>query len=125
MNAERFTTPELKELEARILTAQERSGEIERKIFAELRRQLLVGGGAGAGDGAVCGGARFADVLCACGGGAWVDCGRMWMRVGCWSLWRARHPVVERRLEEQGGGRFVPNSLHLSAGAERGARGDL
>ena len=22
-----------------------------------------------------------------------------------------RHPVVERRLEEQGGGRFVPNSL--------------
>jgi DNA mismatch repair protein MutS len=32
-----------------------------------------------------------------------------------------RHPVVERRLEEQGGGRFVPNSLHLCAGG--GAHG--
>jgi DNA mismatch repair protein MutS len=28
---------------------------------------------------------------------------------------QARHPVVERRLEESGGGRFVPNSLHLDA----------
>jgi DNA mismatch repair protein MutS len=27
-----------------------------------------------------------------------------------------RHPVVERRLEEQGAGRFVPNSLRLCAG---------
>ncbi len=41
VNAERFTTPELKEYEAKILTAQERSGEIERRIFAELRRELL------------------------------------------------------------------------------------
>ncbi len=41
VNAERFTTPELKEYEAKILTAQERSLEIERRIFAELRRQLL------------------------------------------------------------------------------------
>ncbi len=49
VNAERFTTPELKELEAKILTAQERCGEIERRIFAELRREVLAGGGAGAG----------------------------------------------------------------------------
>src|SRR6202034_2898381 len=41
VNAERFTTPELKEYETKILTAQERSGEIERRIFSELRRQLL------------------------------------------------------------------------------------
>ena len=41
VNAERFTTPELKEYETKILTAQERSGEIERRLFAELRRQLL------------------------------------------------------------------------------------
>ena len=41
VNAERFTTPELKEYETKILTAQERSGEIERRIFAELRRRLL------------------------------------------------------------------------------------
>jgi DNA mismatch repair protein MutS len=36
VNAERFTTPELKELETKILTAQERSGEIERRIFARV-----------------------------------------------------------------------------------------
>ena len=41
VNAERFTTPELKEYETKILTAQERSGEIGRRLFAELRRQLL------------------------------------------------------------------------------------
>ena len=45
VNAERFTTPELKEYETKILTAQERSGEIERRIFAELRRQLLEAAG--------------------------------------------------------------------------------
>ncbi len=45
VNAERFTTPELKAYETKILTAQERSGEIERRIFAELRRQLLEGAG--------------------------------------------------------------------------------
>jgi DNA mismatch repair protein MutS len=28
---------------------------------------------------------------------------------------QARHPVVERRLEESGGGRFVPNSVYLDA----------
>ena len=32
----------------------------------------------------------------------------------------ARHPVVERRLEETGSGRFVPNSLHLCAAANGG-----
>jgi len=26
-----------------------------------------------------------------------------------------RHPVVERRMEESGGGRFVPNSISLEA----------
>src|SRR6202035_2226740 len=41
VNAERFTTPELKEYETKILTAQERRGEIERRLFAELSRQLL------------------------------------------------------------------------------------
>ena len=36
-NAERFTTPELKEYEVSVLTAHERSIEIEKRIFAELR----------------------------------------------------------------------------------------
>jgi DNA mismatch repair protein MutS len=37
VNAERFTTPELKEYESKILDAQEKIVEIERRLFAELR----------------------------------------------------------------------------------------
>ena len=40
VNAERFTTPELKQYEARILDAQEKIVEIERKLFAELRAAI-------------------------------------------------------------------------------------
>ncbi len=40
-NAERFTTPELKEYETNVLTAHERSIEIEKRIFAELRKTIL------------------------------------------------------------------------------------
>src|ERR1700719_4885805 len=40
VNAERFTTPELKEYEATILDAQEKIVEIERRRFAELRSAI-------------------------------------------------------------------------------------
>ena len=37
VNAERFTTPELKVYESKVLDAQEKIIELERKLFAELR----------------------------------------------------------------------------------------
>src|SRR6266404_9864271 len=37
VNAERFTTPELKELESKVLTAEEKILDLERQIFSELR----------------------------------------------------------------------------------------
>src|SRR5512136_2376077 len=37
VNAERFTTPELKELEHKVLQAEERILELEREIFGEVR----------------------------------------------------------------------------------------
>lgn len=40
VNAERFTTPELKEYEAKILDAQEKIIAIERRIFTELRTAI-------------------------------------------------------------------------------------
>jgi DNA mismatch repair protein MutS len=114
VNAERFTTPELKELEVKILTAQERSGEIERRIFAELRRQLL------ANAPRVREAARhIAEIdLIACF--AHLAALRAWARPavdasGVLEFVGGRHPVVERQLEEQGGGRFVPNSLSLAS----------
>jgi len=40
VNAERFTTPELKEYEAKVLDAQDKIVEIERRLFAELRAAI-------------------------------------------------------------------------------------
>lgn len=116
VNAERFTTPELKEYETKILTAQERSGEIERRIFNELRRHLL--------DAAT----RMRDTarrvaeIDLLGCFAHLASLRGWTRPtvetsGLLEFIGARHPVVERRLEESGAGRFVPNSVHLDADA--------
>ncbi|GAC1422557.1 MAG: hypothetical protein NVSMB62_18390 [Acidobacteriaceae bacterium] len=122
VNAERFTTPELKEYETKILTAQERSGEIERRIFADLRRDLLAAAGRMRATAR-----RVAEIdMLACF--AHLSALRGWTRPavedsGVLEFAGARHPVVERRLEESGGGRFVPNSLSLEAwdGADGGA----
>jgi DNA mismatch repair protein MutS len=116
VNAERFTTPELKEYETKILTAQERSGEIERRIFAELRRQLLEAAGRMRET------ARKVAEIDLLGCFAHLAALRSWVRPqveesGVLEFLQARHPVVERRLEESGGGRFVPNSVHLDADA--------
>jgi DNA mismatch repair protein MutS len=114
VNAERFTTPELKEYETKILTAQERSGEIERRIFAELRRQLLDAAGRMRQTAR-----RVAEIdLLSCF--AHLAALRGWVRPqvedsGILEFVAARHPVVERRMEESGGGRFVPNSISLEA----------
>ncbi len=116
VNAERFTTPELKDYETKILTAQERSGEIERRLFQELRRQLL-DAAARMRETA----RRVAEIdLLACF--AHLASLRGWTRPavensGLLEFFGARHPVVERRLEESGTGRFVPNSVHLDADA--------
>ena len=116
VNAERFTTPELKEYEAKILTAQERSGEIERRIFADLRAALLAGAMRMRATAR-----RVAEIdMLACF--AHLAALRGWVRPaveesGVLEFVQARHPVVERRLEESGGGRFVPNSAHLDAEA--------
>jgi DNA mismatch repair protein MutS len=116
VNAERFTTPELKEYETKILTAQERSGEIERRIFAELRRQLLEAAGRMRDT------ARKVAEIDLLGCFAHLAALRGWVRPqveesGVLEFAQARHPVVERRMEESGGGRFVPNSVHLDADA--------
>ena len=114
VNAERFTTPELKELEGKILTAQERSSEIERRIFTDLRRQILL-----------CAprireASRNIGEIDLLGCFAHVAALRGFVRPtvdtsGTLEFISARHPVVERRLEEQGAGRFIPNSLSISA----------
>ncbi|HXE07075.1 MAG TPA: DNA mismatch repair protein MutS [Acidobacteriaceae bacterium] len=114
VNAERFTTPELKDYETKILTAQERSLEIERRIFAQLRRSLL--------DAAprIRETARRVAEIDLLSNFAHLSALRGWVRPQVddstqIEILAGRHPVVERRMEDAGEGRFVPNSLSLDA----------
>ena len=120
VNAERFTTPELKEYESKILDAQEKIVEIERRLFAELRsaiaaeakriRQTALA-------------LAEVDVL---GCLAHIAALRNYCRphfdeaekaedVGDLEIVEGRHPVIELQELAAGSERFVPNDLFLDA----------
>jgi DNA mismatch repair protein MutS len=124
VNAERFTTPELKEYESKILDAQEKIVEIERRLFADLRsavaaeakriRQTALA-------------LAEVDVL---GCLAHIAALRNYCRprfeqtfdesenagdVGDLEIVEGRHPVIELQELAAGTGRFVPNDLFLDS----------
>jgi len=115
VNAERFTTPELKEYEAKVLDAQEKIVEIERRLFTELRTAIAAE-------------ARRirqtslalaeADVLASL---AFIAQNRAYCRPQFsegsdeLEIIEGRHPVLEQ-LELLGSNdRFVPNDLYLNS----------
>jgi DNA mismatch repair protein MutS len=112
VNAERFTTPELKEYESKILDAQEKIVEIERRLFAELRS-------------AIAGEARRirqtalalaeVDVLGALAHTAAIRnyCRPKFDESGDIEVVGGRHPVIEQ--QDFAGERFVPNDLYLNS----------
>jgi DNA mismatch repair protein MutS len=120
VNAERFTTPELKEYESKILDAQEKIVEIERRLFAELRsaiaaeakriRQTALA-------------LAEVDVL---GSLAHIAALRNYCRPnfdetekeedgGDLEIVEGRHPVIELQELATAGDRFVPNDLFLDS----------
>jgi DNA mismatch repair protein MutS len=112
VNAERFTTPELKEFEGRILTAQERCLEIERQLVEQLRQFVLAASGRIRKTSAAIAEidllANFAHIA------ALRNYVRPRIEQGCvLEAIEARHPVVECMMEDAGEGRFVPNDLFL------------
>ena len=113
VNAERFTTPELKDYETRILTAHERSIEIEKTVFAELRQAIIAAASRIRRTAAVL---AEIDLIVSFAHQAalrnYVQ--PMLVEGGVLEAIAARHPVVETRLEDAGEGRFVPNDLHVS-----------
>ncbi len=114
VNAERFTTPELKELERKILSAHDRSIEIEKRIFAELRRFVLSSAGRIRRSSAA---VAEADLL-ACF--AHLAAGRCYARPiladePVLEAVAARHPVIEQWMEESREGRFIANDVYLGA----------
>jgi DNA mismatch repair protein MutS len=112
VNAERFTTPELKELERKILAAEEKILELEREVFAEVR---LFTASQAARIRATAAAIAEVDVTAALAQAAtenryvrprFSEAGEMRIAGG-------RHPVIER-LAEREAARFIPNDLYLS-----------
>jgi DNA mismatch repair protein MutS len=117
VNAERFTTPELKEYERKILSAHERSIEIERRLFGELRRSVLEAAGRIKRSSAA---VAETDLL-ACF--AHLAAGRRYARPQLTDepvieAVAGRHPVIEQWMEERREGRFIPNDIYLSAAGD-------
>jgi DNA mismatch repair protein MutS len=115
VNAERFTTPELKEYERKILSAHDRSIEIEKRIFSELRKFVLESAARIRRSSAA---VAEADLL-ACY--AHLAAARRYVRPRLTEepmleAVAARHPVIEQWLEETREGRFIANDVYLNAG---------
>ena len=114
VNAERFTTPELKEYESKILDAQEKIVEIERRLFAELRSSIAAE-------------ARRirqtalalaeVDVLATLAHTAALGnyCRPRFDESSDIEVVEGRHPVIERQESAGGGERYVPNDLYLNS----------
>lgn len=111
VNAERFITPELKEHEARILSAVERIEEMERSIYADLLRQIA---------------SFYQELMNTAAAVAKVDVLQGLAEVAArqgyvrpvleqgsrLEIVGGRHPVVEYALD---GDVFIPNDTHLEA----------
>ena len=116
VGAERFTTPELKEYEAKILDAQEKIVEIERRLFTELRTRDCGRGQANPADRTGAGGSRCAGIACShcqpCGITAVLSFRRA--DGSELEIIEGRHPVIEQQEMSGGNERFVPNDLYLN-----------
>lgn len=113
VNAERFTTPELKELEAKVLSAEEKMLELERRIFSELRSFTAE---------------HAARIRVTAAAIAELDVTATLATVAAENRYRrpnfsesgemkvaaGRHPVIEK-LTEQQASRYIPNDLYLDS----------
>lgn len=109
VNAERFITPELKEFEGKVLSAQERSLELEYQLFIDIRTKLA------ANSSRILQTAHFlAEIdVSTC----LAEIARQYHYIrpelttdGVIRISDGRHPVIERSMSS---GKFVPNDLAL------------
>jgi DNA mismatch repair protein MutS len=117
VNAERFTSPELKEYERKILAADERIAEIERQLYVDVRSSIA--GKAGRLRKTAAAVAKL-DVLASF---AKLAADRNYVRpefngTGELLIIGGRHPVIEELLKQKGE-RFVPNDLCFEPGRQQ------
>ncbi len=114
-NGERFITPELKEVEAKILGADERARALEYELFGQIREEVM---GELAKFQATASAVGTLDVLCSLAETARLFgyCRpRLTEGLGIRIL-DGRHPVLDQSLVEE---KFVPNDIHLDADEQR------
>jgi DNA mismatch repair protein MutS len=113
-NGERFITPALKEMEGKILGAEERSVKLEYELFQQVREAVL---------------GRLAELLRAAAAlaqldvlGAFAQTARLFNycrpqldSAGGLVIRDGRHPVLEQTLREE---RFVPNDTRLEGATQ-------
>jgi DNA mismatch repair protein MutS len=114
VGAERYTTPELKEYEEKILTAEERILEIEKRLFQDIRTRIAAEAARIRHTASVI---AELDVLSNFAGIALrfgysrpqiaINNDELIIRQG-------RHPVIEALAEQQRADRFVPNDLYMN-----------
>ena len=107
--AERYMTPELKEIEQKIIGAQEQSVRLELQLFSEVRERIAAQVGTIQ---RTCDGLKTLDVLQSL---ARVAADQQYVRPqmttdGSINIREGRHPVVEQHQREKG---FVPNDTTL------------
>ncbi|MGH9533512.1 MAG: DNA mismatch repair protein MutS [Terriglobales bacterium] len=112
VNAERFTLPELKELELKVLTAEELARELEAQLFAALRQKVAAAGAAIRRNAAAL---AELDVLANFAHLAHQRryCRPQWSEDGVLEIRGGRHAVVELAAWEPGADRFVPNDTYM------------
>jgi len=117
VNAERFTSPELKDYERKILAADERILEIERQLFTDVRSSIAA---KAARLRLTAAAVAKLDVLASF---AKLAADRSYIRpefnnVGELLIVGGRHPVIEELLRQKGE-RFVPNDLCFEPGRQQ------
>ncbi|HZI47438.1 MAG TPA: DNA mismatch repair protein MutS, partial [Pyrinomonadaceae bacterium] len=113
-NAERFTTPALKEYEAKVLGAEERILQMESEIFSLICRQVA------AETSRIQSTARALACLDACASLAETASRRRYVKPSMHDgdeieIVHGRHPVIEAFNEDP----FVPNSVYLNNSTDR------
>jgi DNA mismatch repair protein MutS len=117
VNAERFTSGELKEYERKVLSAEERVLEIEHRLYGEMRESIAREAArlrrAAAAIAQVDVLVNFARIAAARNytRPVFTEGGNAKSR-GMLMIAGGRHPVIEKLVEERGE-RFVPNDLYL------------
>ncbi len=111
-NAERFTTPELKDYERKVLDAEEKILTLEKELFADVRKRAAA---QAQRIRATASAVAELDVTAAL---AQVAAENRYQRPGFsdsgeMRIMAGRHPVIER-LADQEAGRFIPNDLYLN-----------